>query len=262
MTRDGSNARKRAARDHAATHHVPYTEALRDTARRVTEPVPIRTDATVLRGHVTAVWGVAWHPDGTRFASGGDNTVRLWDLATGQQTSVLNTYDSVLSVAWSPDGTTIAAGGTDGSVTFWTVATGRAITRTTYSAYVYSVAFSPDGTILATSGREQLTHPGNARATVRLWDVATGEETVVSDRPDNESRVAYGYALAFHPSGELLVCSGASDGELEIWDLTTRRRTTMRCHDTSIMTLAFSPDSRTLATGGLVDDGGDGTVRL
>jgi len=268
MTKDGSNARKSAAREHAATHQVPYTEPLRETAEppraRVTAPVPIRTADRVLIGHVTAVWGVAWHPDGTMFASGGDNTVRLWDLATGQQTSVLNTDDGVLSVAWSPDGTTIAVGCTDGSVTFWTIATGRVITRTGYSAYVYSVAFSPDSATVATSGREQLTRPVNAVATVQLWDVATGAGTALSERPDDGGRVSYGYALAFHPSGELLACSGDSAGELEIWDLATRQRTTMRCHDTSVMTLAFSPDGRTLVTGGMVDGDreGDGTVRL
>ena len=40
--------------------------------------------ATILHGHVGAVWGVALAADARLLASGGfDGTVRLWDAATG-----------------------------------------------------------------------------------------------------------------------------------------------------------------------------------
>lgn len=266
MTKDGSNARKRAAREYAATHHVSYSEALRHTSNppraRVTPPVPIRTSDTVLIGHTAFVWSVAFHPDGRSFATAGDVTVRLWDLATGQTTSVLNTDDAVVSMAWSPDGGTIAVGCTDGTVTFWTIATGQVMTRTACTGTARSVAFSPDGRTVATSGFDRFDQPGNPLASVRLWDVATGRQVMVSTRPagmaSQQRFVGYGYAVAFHPAGTILAASGDGQGSLHLWDLTTAGLTERPAHDTtSVLALAFSPDGATLATGGM-----DSTIRL
>jgi WD40 repeat protein len=283
VTKDGSNARKKAARELAAAEQITYTEALRQIDRRsaytspspsgaqrsaaggasqlttwVGPPVATLTTDVVLLGH-TSVNSVSFHPDGHILASGGDATARLWDLATRQTITVLTTESSVSSVTFSPVGGTLAVAiaHRDGTVTLslWDIATGQITSLTPSGSRILSVAFSPDGRTLATSEIDRAKtfdpHEGSI-STVRIWDLASGQATAVSSR----ERTYGGKALAFHPGGRILASSPGMDGSIQLLDVVSGQATIVAGQG-PIEAAAFSPDGGTLATCST-----DGTIRL
>ncbi|WP_193943576.1 trypsin-like peptidase domain-containing protein [Sphaerospermopsis aphanizomenoides] len=207
---------------------------------------PNPTLVNTLTGHSNLVGSVAFSPDGKTLASGsGDNTIKLWDVATGQSIATLTGHsDDVNSVAFSPDGKTLASGSRDKTIKLWDVATGQSIaTLTGHSEWVISVAFSPDGKTLASGSNDR---------TIKLWDVATGRK--IATLTGHSEPVS---SVAFSPDGKTLA-SGSLDNTIKLWDVATGKSiATLTGHSEEVISVAFSPDGKTLASGSL-----DNTIKL
>src|SRR5260221_453244 len=122
-----------------------------------------------LREHSGTVTTVVSSPDGGLLASASiDNTIKLWDLHTGEHLRTLGGHSfHVNSVAFSPDGGLLASASRDKTMKLWDPHTGEHLrTLEGHSSDVTSVAFSPDGGLLASASWDN---------TMKLWDPHTGE---------------------------------------------------------------------------------------
>ena len=123
------------------------------------------------------------------------------------------------------------------------MATGQQIASLATAQLVYSVAFSPDGKTLAT---------GDDDGTARLWDVATGQQ-IRSLLPAPAQSARWRSARTARPWPPAATTARPGCGT---WPPGGRSAASLRA-PAPVSSVAFSPDGKTLATGGA-----DGTARL
>lgn len=197
-----------------------------------------------LGGHATSIRCVAVSSDGALLLSGSqDNTLRLWNLATGQILQTFRGHDSwIRGVAFGQDGRLLISGSQDSTIRTWSLAgyeelrsfQGRALEG--HADAVLAATFSPDQTQIVTASRDR---------TARTWDAVTGEVR----QTFAEGHAFLASSAQFFDDGRKLV-TAAVDNTARIWDVASGTERQRLDRSGRAAALAVSPDGRWIATGG------------
>lgn len=189
---------------------------------------------------------IKFGPDGRLFAVATSVGIWLYDTHTGTEIALLNAKPSnVRTIAFSPDGKTLLSGDSKGEVKLWDIPTRQS--RETFQVpekITNAVAaFSVEGIKLA----------NGEHGHIRVW--ASSSETpqqIVTDIHAND-RFRHLIVMALSSDGRLLAAAERGDSKIfpiYVWDVNTGDLLfTLKAHTRWIRVLAFSPDSKILASG-------------
>ena len=215
-------------------------------------------------GHKKGVSDAALSPDGRRLASSSflKNSIHLWDVNTGKLSKLKGPSRYVSGVAFSRDGETLASLGSSGKrkdvIQFYDADTGRiqrTLQLTDQDDFSGSEDLYFDKKMFAGIGK--FFNPN-----LFVWNLVTGDYNI-TDMGSREINVA-----RFSPNGRVLAIVSDTrtqqaprmERNIVLRDVETGDHIrTLVGHTDDVESLAFSPDSRTLASGSGMRDK---TIRL
>jgi small GTP-binding protein len=239
-----------------------------------------------------AIYAYAFSPNGKRALTGGggiNNTVRMWDLETGQCLRVfIGHQHGVNCIVWSQDQARALSSSLDGTIRVWDVKSGHCVrVMGEPKVPIYSVALSADQRFAISGaadcnvrmwdletgqclrvlkGHTELVYSvvwskdqhyilsgsGSPEKTIRMWDSETGRCVRIFEGHTNYIR-----ALEWH-SDQIRALSSAEDRTIRMWDLDTGRcLRVLEGHTKTVSSIAWSADKRFVLSGSY-----DNTVRL
>ena len=190
-----------------------------------------------INGHASWVTDVALSPTTNTFATGSlDDTVKLWNLQTGELLFTLQGHDrGINTIVFSPNGNLLISGSDDHTIKVWDVFSGKLLrTLSAHIRDVTALAVSPDGQFLISGGEDR---------SIRVWQLETGK---LLKTPFGV--VSMVKTLAVSPDQQLFA-SGGLDKIIRLWSMQTAERITeLSGHSSAIQSIAISPNSQVLAS--------------
>lgn len=201
-------------------------------------------------------------PGGNLIAWASGNEIKLWDVKNAKMLPpVAGHRHRVNIIAFSPDGKTLVSGADGESVKLWSVTDGRFMRDLGTKDAVYAVAFSGDNKTLATGSG------GEHGAAVNLWDWRSSRlllRLTLNGDEEASLRSPFTNAAFSRPVGTLpavlsitfsqnqrYLAATSIFGTADVWDLRSGTRLyTLKGHNYSVTSIAFTPDSRTIVSSG------------
>lgn len=211
-------------------------------------------NTNILKGHTDTVHTLTYSPDGNILATGDfEDTIRLWNPHTGKNIKTFKEDTMGFhTIGFSSDGNTIVSAGTDGPVQFWDVNESKLIR--TLIQYGTPIAFSPKGdTVVVTANdKERMENNDGSRHIVDVIDDSLDTVYILNVATGQPIKTFYTQyhvdAIEYSADGKIIATVGS--GGVQLWSSTTGElMRTLFNKKEGIHCIAFSPDSRTVATG-------------
>ncbi len=188
--------------------------------------------------HQSYINDIIWHPDNRRIITvGGDRTIRITDVNTGQSRIIRNSSSEYRVIDVSKSGKFLLAGAEDGRVSLFDLGNfSERVIRQGTGTPVYSVAIAKTEDTFAV---------GDEKGSVSLWDVESG--TLIRSLRSHKSRVT---DIEYSDDGELLATSSL-DKTIFMWvlDELDELPIVINDNDSYVWDMDFTPDSQYLVAG-------------
>ena len=195
------------------------------------------------KGHIRDIRFV---PDGTQFVVATSIGIWLYDAHTGAEIARFNKEPrNTKTIAFSPDGKTLISSDSKGAVQMWDTSTGKL--RSTFQGPRKIT------NAVSVSSADRIKLANEQHGNIRLWEFNTKTTQPIVTDINSDSRFGYSVVMALSPNAMFFAAATREGDEIYpvwVWDANTGELLfTLKEHTRWIRTLAFSPDSKTLAIG-------------